>query len=280
MFKKFLVYPHLLWMLIFVLVPIVLVLIYSFQIAGIDGEIFFSLENYQKLLDTDYFNIFLRSVYLAVISSIICLALGYPIAMILAGRERRTKKSGLVWIFILPMWMNMLLRTYSWLTILEKNGVLNNLLSYLNLPNVNILYTSGAVVLGMVYNFLPFMILPIYSVLIKIDNSIIEAAEDLGANSLTVFKKVTLPLSIPGVISGLTMVFLPAVTTFIISKLLGGGHYMLIGNLIENQFLVADNWNFGSAISIIMIVVILLSMGITNFFEKDTSESKKGGKIK
>lgn len=265
-------------MLIFVLVPIVLVLIYSLQAAGVSGEVLFSLENYQKLLDTDYLNIFLKSVYLAVISSIICLALGYPIAMILANREKRTKKSGLVWIFILPMWMNMLLRTYSWLTILEKNGVLNNFLEMLNLPQINILYTSGAVVLGMVYNFLPFMILPVYSVLIKIDNSIIEAAEDLGANSLTVFKKVTLPLSIPGVISGITMVFLPAVTTFIISKLLGGGHYMLIGNLIENQFLVADNWNFGSAISILMMVLILFSMGIMNIFDKDASKVKKGGK--
>ena len=172
----------------------------------------------------------------------------------------------------------MLLRTYSWLTILEKNGILNNLLELLNLPAVNILYTSGAVVLGMVYNFLPFMILPIYSVLIKIDNSIIEAAEDLGADSMTVFRKVTLPLSIPGVVSGITMVFLPAVTTFIISKLLGGGHYMLIGNLIENQFLVADNWNFGSAISILMMVLILLSMTIMNVFDKDASTEKKGGK--
>lgn len=278
MFKKFLSYPHLLWMLIFVLVPIFLVLIYSFQAAGIDGEAVFSLENYQKILNPDYLNIFLKSVYLAAISSVICLALGYPIAMILANREKKTKKSGMVWVFILPMWMNMLLRTYSWLTILEKNGVLNTVLEALNLPQVNILYTSGAVVLGMVYNFLPFMILPIYSVLIKIDNSLIEAAEDLGANSLTVFKKVTLPLSIPGVISGITMVFLPAVTTFIISKLLGGGHYMLIGNLIENQFLVADNWNFGSAISIIMMVMILLCMGIMNIFDKDTSKSKKGGR--
>ncbi len=278
MFKKYLVYPHLLWMLIFVLVPILLVLVYSFEAIGINGEMIFSLENYQKLVDANYLNIFLKSVYLAVISSIICVALGYPISMILANREKRTGKSGLVWIFILPMWMNMLLRTYSWLTILEKNGILNNLLEMLNLPAVNILYTSGAVVLGMVYNFLPFMILPIYSVLIKIDNSIIEAAEDLGANSFTVFRKVTFPLSIPGVVSGITMVFLPAVTTFIISKLLGGGHYMLIGNLIENQFLVADNWNFGSAISILMMVLILMSMAIMNVFDKDTSTEKKGGK--
>lgn len=278
MFKKYLVYPHLLWMLIFVLVPILLVLVYSFETAGVNGETIFSLENYQKLVDANYLSIFLRSVYLAVISSIICVALGYPISMILANREKRTGKSGLVWIFILPMWMNMLLRTYSWLTILEKNGILNNLLELLNLPAVNILYTSGAVVLGMVYNFLPFMILPIYSVLIKIDNSIIEAAEDLGADSMTVFRKVTLPLSIPGVVSGITMVFLPAVTTFIISKLLGGGHYMLIGNLIENQFLVADNWNFGSAISILMMVLILLSMTIMNVFDKDASTEKKGGK--
>ena len=159
--------------------------------------------------------------------------------------------------------------------------MLNNFLSRIGLPEINILYTSGAVVLGMVYNFLPFMILPVYSVLIKIDKSLIEAAEDLGANSFGVFKKIIFPLSIPGVISGITMVFLPAVTTFIISKLLGGGHFMLIGNLIESQFLVADDWNFGSALSILMMAMILLSMSIMNIFDKkDTSEkARKGGAV-
>lgn len=274
MFKKYLVYPHLVWMLIFVLAPIFLVLIYSFQAVG--GE--FTTANYEKLLDPKYINIFLNSVKLAAISSVICVVLGYPIAMILAARDRNGKNKGtLIWLFILPMWMNMLLRTYSWLTILEKNGVLNNFLNMLNLPSINILYTSGAVVLGMVYNFLPFLILPVYSVLIKIDNSIIEAAEDLGANSFGVFKKIILPLSIPGVISGITMVFLPAVTTFIISKLLGGGHFMLIGNLIESQFLVADDWNFGSALSMLMMAMILLCMGIMNIFDKKDTSSKKGG---
>jgi len=261
-------------MLIFVLAPVFLVLVYSFQSAG--GE--FTLANYEKLLDPKYINIFLNSVKLAAISSVICVVLGYPIAMILAARDRSGKNKGtLIWLFILPMWMNMLLRTYSWLTILEKNGVLNNLLNTLNLPTINILYTSGAVVLGMVYNFLPFMILPVYSVLIKIDNSIVEAAEDLGANSFGVFKKIILPLSIPGVISGITMVFLPAVTTFIISKLLGGGHFMLIGNIIESQFLVADDWNFGSALSMLMMAMILLCMGIMNIFEKKDTSVKKGG---
>lgn len=263
-------------MLIFVLAPIILVLVYSFQSAGVD----FTLDNYKKLLDPNYINIFLNSVNLAAISSAICLILGYPIAMIIAGRERSGKTKGtLIWLFILPMWMNMLLRTYSWLTILEKNGVLNNFLSWLHLPEINILYTSGAVILGMVYNFLPFMILPVYSVLIKLDVSIIEAAEDLGANSFTVFKKIILPTSIPGVISGITMVFLPAVTSFIIPKLLGGGHFMLIGNIIENQFLVADDWNFGSALSIIMMVMILLCMGLVNIFDKNgtSKKVKKGG---
>lgn len=278
MFKKFLAYPHILWSLTFVIAPIILVLVYSLNVVGTNGVSLFSLENYIKLMDPKYIEIFIKSINLAVISSIICLVLGYPIAMIIATRDRESKKGGaLLWLFVLPMWMNMLLRTYSWLTILEKNGILNNILEFLSLPKINILYTSGAIILGMVYNFLPFMILPIYSVLIKIDRSVIEAAEDLGANAFQIFKKITLPISIPGVISGITMVFLPAVTTFIISKLLGGGHYMLIGNLIENQFLVADNWNFGSAISLIMMVVILLCMGIMNIFEKKSSPNKKGG---
>ena len=263
-------------MLIFVLAPIFLVLVYSFQSAGVS----LTFDNYKKLLDPDYLNIFLNSVNLSAISSAICVVLGYPIAMIISGWERKGKIKGtLIWLFILPMWMNMLLRTYSWLTILEKNGVLNNLLTWLHLPNINILYTQGAVILGMVYNFLPFMILPVYSVLIKLDVSLIEAAEDLGANSFTVFKKIILPISIPGVISGITMVFLPAVTSFIIPKLLGGGHFMLIGNLIESQFLIADDWNFGSSLSIIMMVMILLCMSIVNIFDKKNSSEKvkKGG---
>ena len=168
--------------------------------------------------------------------------------------------------------MNMMLRTYSWLTILESNGLLNSVLGFFHLPKVNILYTTSAVVLGMVYDFIPFMILPIYSVLAKIDLSLKEAAEDLGANPFKVFMRVTLPLSLPGVVSGITMVFLPSITTFYISNIFGGGRIMLIGNLIEQQFLVANNWNFGSAISIIMMILVFASMKIMNLFNKGNQQ--------
>ena len=164
------------------------------------------------------------------------------------------------------MWMNFLLRTYAWMTILEQNGVLNIVLSWLRLPTINILYTEAAVILGMVYNFLPFMVLPIYSVLSKIDPSIVEAAEDLGADGITVFRKIIFPLSLPGVVSGIAMVFMPAVTTFVISRLLGGGQFTLIGNLIEQQFLYVNDWGFGSAISLVMMVLILLSMALMSKF--------------
>jgi len=175
---------------------------------------------------------------------------------------------------VIPMWMNFLLRTYAWLTLLEKNGIINTLISFIGLPKMDLLYNQWAVVLGMVYNFLPFMVLPIYSVLIKIDKSIIEAAEDLGANSRTVFRKVIFPLSLPGVVSGITMVFMPAVTTFVISRLLGGGQFLLIGNLIEELFLKSGEWGFGSALSIIMMILILFSMAIMSRYEK---ENEGGG---
>jgi spermidine/putrescine transport system permease protein len=173
---------------------------------------------------------------------------------------------------VVPMWMNFLLRTYSWMTLLEKNGPLNSILSALSLPTINILYTETAVVLGMVYNFLPFMILPIYSVVSRLDKSLIEAAQDLGCNDVKVFKRVTLPLSLPGVISGITMVFMPAVTTFVISRLLGGAQFMLIGNLIERQFLSSGDWGFGSALSIILMLLILLSMGVMSKYDREYGE--------
>ncbi|NMA95728.1 MAG: ABC transporter permease, partial [Clostridiales bacterium] len=219
-----------------------------------------------------YLVVLLRSLALAALSTIICLLIGYPLAMILADKDFERRNIMLL-LLMVPMWMNFLLRTYAWLTLLEKKGIINSILTALNLPNVNIIYTTKAVVLGMVYNFLPFMVLPIYTVLSKIDRSIVEAAQDLGADSVTTFKKVIFPLSLPGVVSGITMVFMPAVTTFIISRLLGGGHYKLIGNLIEQQFLSVYDWNFGSAISIIMMIVILISIAILSKYE----DVKEGG---
>ena len=274
MYKKSLSYPHLVWMTLFVVVPIVLVLIYSLTVVNLDGSTYISLEHYKNFFNVTYMQIFLDSMVIALMSSVYCILLGYPLAMILANRDRLRmqagkKSSGMLMLFVMPMWMNMMLRTYSWLTILEKNGLLNSILKYFSLPEVNILYTRGVVVLGMVYDFLPFMIMPIYSVLIKIDESVLEAARDLGANSRKTFFKITLPLSIPGVISGFTMVFLPAITTFYISNIFGGGKIMLIGNVIEQQFLVANDWNFGSAMSIVMMVLIFISMKIMNLFDKN-----------
>ena len=256
--------PYLVWMVIFIVVPILLVCYYSLTVPAETGREF-SLAIFHRFLDPVYMKVLFRSVKLAVISSAICFVVGYPLAYILA-RSNFQYKNILVMLLVVPMWMNFLLRTYAWLTILERNGILNALLTWLGLPRVNILYTESAVVLGMVYNFLPFMVLPIFSVLSKIDHSIIEAAEDLGANSLTVFRRIIFPLSLPGVISGITMVFMPAVTTFVISRLLGGGQFTLIGNLIEQQFLYVGDWGFGSAISLVMMILIMLSMAVMSRF--------------
>ncbi len=266
MSKGKLTYPYVVWMGLFIIIPMLLVLYYSVTTLTNNGEVSFSLENYTRLLQPIYFKVILRSINLALISTFICLLLGYPMAFILSK-----SKNGdfLLFLFIAPMWMNLLLRTYSWLTLLEKNGLINSILGFFGFEKVNLLYNSTAVVIGMVYNFLPFMVLPIHSVLKKIDKSVLEAAQDLGANSFVRFIKIILPLSIPGIISGITMVFMPAVSTFVISVLLGGSQYTLVGNLIEQQFLTVGDWNFGSAISILMMIVILLSMAIMSMVDKD-----------
>lgn len=274
MYKKTLAFPHLVWMAVFVLVPIAIIFLYSINVFTTGGSVGFSLGNYQKLFsDTLYLKTFGYSLWIALLSTVFCLGFGYPVSYILAKREKeRTakgkKSSTMFMLFVMPMWMNMMLRTYSWLTILEDNGLLNTVLGFLGLPKVSILYTTSAVVLGMVYDFIPFMILPIYSVLVKIDSSIKEAAEDLGANPLKVFFKVTIPMSLPGVVSGITMVFLPSITTFYISNIFGGGHTMLVGNLIERQFLGASDWSYGSAMAIVMMVLMFVSMKIMNLFNK------------
>ncbi len=267
--KSQIAYPYIVWMIIFIIVPMVLVLYYSITVSTPEGTAF-TLENFQKFMQPLYLKVLWRSLLLAVISTIICLLVGYPVAMILAGKDL-SNRSLMVLLFVIPMWMNFLLRTYAWLTLLEKNGLINTFLGAIGLPQINILYTDAAVILGMVYNFLPFMVLPIFSVMSKIDRSLIEAAEDLGSDSFTVFRRITFPLSLPGVVSGITMVFMPALTTFVISKLLGGSQYTLIGNLIEDQFMRAYDWNFGSAVSIIMMVLILISIGIMSRYDKEES---------
>ncbi len=265
--KGWVTYPYILWTIIFILVPLLLVVYYSVTVKTPNG-IALSAANFEKFMQPIYIKVLVRSITLALVSTLICLLLGYPVAMILAGKDLK-RKNTLILLFVIPMWMNFLLRTYAWMTLLEKKGVINNFLGLLGLPSINILYTDAAVVLGMVYNFLPFMVLPIFSVMTKIDGNVIEAAEDLGANKFTVFKKIIFPLSLPGVISGITMVFMPAVTTFVISKLLGGSQYTLIGNLIEDQFMRVYDWNFGSSVSIVMMILILISMAVMSRYDKE-----------
>jgi spermidine/putrescine transport system permease protein len=258
-------YPYIFWMVIFTVVPLILLFYFGLTVKNSSGVVF-SLNNFQRFVEPIYIKVLLRSLILAAESTFLCLVLGYPAAMILADRKISFRNTMLL-LMILPMWMNFLVRTYAWLTLLEKKGIINILLSYLGLAPLNLLYNDFAVIMGMVYNFLPFMVLPIYSVLSKMDHRLIEAAEDLGANPIHTFRKVIFPLSLPGVTSGITMVFMPAVTTFVISRLLGGGQYTLIGNLIEQQFLTTGDWNFGSAISIVMILIILVGMGFTSQYE-------------
>ena len=274
--KNLISFPYLFWMIVFILVPLLLVLLFSLSEGNVQNlfDLKFTLDNFKRFIDPIYLKVLWRSIALALISTIICLILGYPMAMILARADIK-RRNMLVLLFVVPMWMNFLLRTYAWMTLLGKNGIINKFLGFFGIPALNLLYNNGAVILGMVYNFLPFMVLPIYSVLSKIDNNIIEAAEDLGSNRITVLSKIIFPLSFPGVVSGITMVFMPAVSTFIISRLLGGNQYMLIGNLVEQQFLTVYDWHFGSAVSIIMMLFILLAMAFTAKYDKD----KEGGKL-
>ncbi|NMA09219.1 MAG: ABC transporter permease [Clostridiales bacterium] len=269
--------PFTIYALIFIAAPLLLIVVYSFCVSPQNG-VTLTLEHYKKFFDFSnpvYLQVLWRSIYIAVISTAICLLLGYPMAYILS-KLRPGLRQVLSVLFVLPMWMNFLLRTYSWMSLLEKTGLINSFLEAINLPAFNIMYTQWAIVLGNVYNFLPFMILPIYNVLIKIDQSVIEAAQDLGADSMKVFGRVILPLSLGGVASGISMTFMPAVTTFVISKLLGGGQNALIGDLIEKQFKTTGNWGFGSAMSVIIMVLILLAMNFTSSYEKDREE---GGQL-
>ncbi len=268
-----LAYPYFIWSALFIVIPLIIVLFFSFTTKTSSGYSF-SLENYNNLFNSQYLYIFKQSILLALESTIACLVIGYPASYIIS-KMNLSKRNFLMMLFILPMWMNFLLRTYAWVPILGKTGLINLLLGKIGIGPISFLYNDGAVLLGMIYNFLPFMVLPIYTILIKIDQDLINAAHDLGANRLKVFTKVVLPLSMPGIISGITMVFMPAVSTFVISRLLGGGQYMLIGNVIEQQFTTMGDWNFGSAISILMMIIILIFMGIASKFEND--DSKEGG---
>ena len=278
-FQK-LIWPYGVWKGIFVVFTLLLITLYAFTSPGNNVVTFqFTLENFLRFFDPVYFRILAKSLYIALITTIISVIIGYPLAYFISRKSDRVQML-LMLLVTMPMWINMLIRTYAWISILSKNGLLNNLLTALNLPNVEIMYTDTAVLIGMVYNYLPFMILSIYTQLTKMDESLVAASYDLGANWRQTFSKVIFPLSLPGVITGITLVFLPAVSSFVIPKLLGGGSYMLIGNLIENQFISIGDWNFGSSVSLIMTIIIIISMYITKKVDKnidETTPARTGG---
>ena len=262
--KKLLGTPYFLWSLIFILIPLGMVFYYGLT----DRSGAFTLNNIISITTAEHAKALWLALLLSLIATVLCLLLAYPLAMILCNMGVN-QHSFIVLIFILPMWMNFLLRTMAWQTLLEKTGVINSILNFLHLPALRIINSPYAIVLGMVYNFLPFMVLPIYNALSKIDRSIIHAAKDLGANNIQVFFKITLPLSVPGIISGITMVFIPALTTFVISKLLGGSKVLLIGNVIEEEFTQASNWHLGSGLSIVLMLFIIVNMVLSAIFDKD-----------
>ena len=256
---KYTTYPYIVWMIIFIIVPITLVVFFAFT----DNLGRFTLENIINV--GNYSNVFLNSIFMGILATFICFLLGYPMAYIISRKSQKIKNI-LMTLFMLPMWMNFLLRTYAWMTLLENNGLINKFLGMFNLGPFNMINTSGAVVLGMVYNFFPYMVLPICTVIEKINHNVIEAAQDLGASKIKVFFKVIFPLSIPGIISGITMVF-------VISKMLGGGANLMIGDLIDMQFLGSTyNPNLGSAISLVLMLLILICMGIMNQFDDGENE--------
>lgn len=275
-FKK-MAYPYVAWISVMVVAPMLLILMYAFIEQGNDVTTFkFTLSNFTRFFsDSVYTDVLYRSLYVALITTLICLLIGYPAAYIIAMAKPK-HKAALVLLITFPTWINMLVRTYAWLGILQDNGIINSFLGLFGIEPVQMIYTNFAVILGMVYNFVPFMILQIYSALDKMDKSYLEAASDLGANRVQSFLRVTFPMSLPGVISGITLVFLPAVSSFFIPKLLGGGQFVLIGNVIETQFLTAGDWGFGSAISLIMAIIIMISLYITRRLDTDPAEAKGG----
>lgn len=256
--------PYIVWAVIFIIIPLFMICYYGL----FDKNGAFTLTNITAISKPEHIKALWLSILLSVIATAICILLAYPLAMILS-KFKAGRNSLIVLIFILPMWMNFLLRTLAWQTLLEKTGVINQILNVLHLPALSIINTPYAIVLGMVYNFLPFMVLPIYNSLIKLDQDVVNAAKDLGANNIQTFTKVIFPLTLPGVVSGVTMVFVPALTTFVISNLLGGSKILLIGNVIEQEFTQAANWHLGSGLSMVMMVFILISMAVSAIADRD-----------
>lgn len=260
--SKLVASPYIVWSALFIIVPLVFVVFYAFT----NPEGAFTFENITEL--GRYIPTFLRSIWFGIVSTLICLVIAFPLAYFISQTTEKVQRT-MVMLVMLPMWMSFLIRTYSWMVLLQDEGIINNFLETLGLNGIHMIDTKGAVILGMVYNFLPYMILPIYTVMAKLDRSMVEACQDLGGNRLTVIRKCILPMSMPGIVSGITMVFVPSVSTFYISQKLGGGSFDLIGDVIERQYQQSYNPNLGASISLILMVLILISMAVMNRFSGD-----------
>ena len=268
--------PYIAWIAVMIVIPMLMIFMYAVTSEGNSVvTLNLTLQNFIKFFSEPiYINVLIRSMKIAVFTTIFCVLLGYPAAYIISRTDGKVK-AVLILLITLPMWINMLVRTYAWVGMLQSDGLFNTILGFFGIGPVKMLNTEWAVILVMVYNFIPFMILQIHTSLCKMDPSLLEAAEDLGANKIQSFLKVTLPLSLPGVISGITLVFLPAASTFTISKLIGGGQMVLIGNVIESMFMTAGNWNLGSAISLVLAIIIMLSMWLTKRVDKDHAQGRR-----
>lgn len=263
MYKKRFALPYMFWILCGTLIPLGMIFYYGFT----DRNGMFTLSNVLAIFEPVHRKALGLSLTLSLTGTLVCLLIAFPLAIILKG-SNRGRKGFIIFVFVLPMWMNFLLRTMAWQVILEKGGIFNTMMGYMHLPKLQLINTPSAIVLGMVYDFLPFMVLPVYNVLMKIDDNIIEAAYDLGAGKFKVFSSVILPMSIPGIVSGITMVFVPSLTTFVISNILGGGKIYLIGNIIEQEFTTGANWNLGSGLSLVMMIFIVISMAALRAIDK------------
>lgn len=278
---KRLVSPYCLWLFILTIVPMLLIAFYAFTAKGTEITTFkFTLDNFFKFIDPIFLSVLMRSLVLGILTTVICFLIGYPIAYMIAKCKESTQTL-LILLITIPTWINLLMRTYAWMSILSNNGLINHFLQTLGLGPVRMMYTDFAVVIGMVYNFLPFMILPIHTSLTNMDKSLTEASMDLGASPIQTFFKITFRLSLSGVLTGVTMVFLPAISAFVIPKMLGGGQYSLIGNFIEQQFITVGNWHFGSAVSLVLAVIVIVLMALIYKAEKKTNNSneEEGGKL-
>ena len=269
---KHLIKPYVVWAFLLLVIPLILIALYAFTEEGNEVlTLSFTLENFAKFAEATYLNVILKSFKLGILTTVICLVLGYPLAFIISKYSEKTQNF-LIMLVTIPMWINLLLRTYAWMNLLADNGIVNQILGHLGIGPIPMMYTDFSVIIGLVCNFMPFMIIPIHTSLSKMDHSLIEAAYDLGANKFQTFWKIIWQLSIPGVLNGIMMVLLMAISSFVIPKLLGGGQYMLIGNLIESQFISVGNWNFGSAISLILAVVILVFIGLMRRMDKQEKQ--------